>query len=267
MITYLRDYLFTSNNVKLIEVLSKRNFESRYKGSILGGLWSLLNPLIMMLIYTFVFSFVLKAKWGGDREINFSIMLYSGLIIFIACSEIIMTSVSCVRDNVNYVKKIVFPLEILPIVNMVVSYINFIISLIILEVFHVLVMGTFSIDVIYLSVLVIPLFILSLGIGYFLASLSVYVKDLIILMGFVTSIMLFLSPVFYPLSNIPEAYVSLMYLNPITYIVEFSRDVIFFNWIGFNFIHYILYFSFSMLVFGLGLWWFKLTKRGFADVL
>ncbi|UKA29888.1 ABC transporter permease [Photobacterium damselae] len=167
MFNYFRSYLFSYNNLKLIEVLSKRNFESRYKGSILGGLWAILNQLIMMLIYTFVFSFVLKAKWGDGHEVNYSIILYTGLILFIACSDIIMTSVSCVRENVNYVKKIVFPLEILPIVNVVVSYMNFLVSLVILELFYIVVSGKFSIDILYLSVFAIPLFILSLGIGYF----------------------------------------------------------------------------------------------------
>lgn len=253
----------------LIKQFTKREILSRYKGSYLGILWSFVTPIMMLVVYTFVFSVVFNARWGGDTEtskVEFALLLFAGLIIFNIFSEVISRSPSLITSNVNYVKKVVFPLEILPIVSLGSALFHALISLIILVLGIFLTMGVFNWTVILFPLILLPLCLFILGISWFLASLGVYVRDVGQIISVMIPALMFLSPIFYPISSIPEDLQFLYWFNPISYFVEDTRRVIIWGemphweWLAYGFLIGI---SVAMLGFA----WFKKTRKGFADVI
>lgn len=253
----------------LILKMTKREVVGRYRGSFIGLGWSLFNPVIMLAVYTFVFSVVFRARWGiGDDEGNteFALILFVGLIAHTLLAEVLNRAPGLILGNVNYVKKVVFPLEILPVINMGAALFHGMISLIVL-------LGAFAMinGFVYWSSLLIPLIILPfifiiLGCAWFLASLGVFLRDVGQTIGIITTVMLFLAPVFYPLSAIPENYQIYMFANPLTFVIEQSRQVLIFgelpDWRGL-----VIYGAISLSLAWIGYWWFQKTRKGFADVL
>ncbi len=257
-------------NKSLIFKLSKREIEKKYRGTIFGLLWSIFTPLLMLIIYTFIFSVVFSAKWGGDAFENtkgsFAIILFSGLIFFNLLADCLSSSPSLILFNSVYVKKVVFPLEILPIVSFVGSLFNFFISYIILIIGYVLVFHHFSLYLLVAPLFLIPFSLLSLGLSYFLSSVGVFIRDLGNLIGILITVLMFTSPIFYPLSAIPEKYQMIIRLSPVTIIIEEVRKLLFSNG-NVNFPLIWIYFAVSIIVFVLGVMWFQKTKKGFADVI
>lgn len=256
-------------NRLLIIQLTKREVLSRYRGSYLGVLWSVITPLIMLIIYTFVFGVILKSRWGVDPNSStteFALILFCGLITFNIFSEIVNQAPGLVTNNVNYVKKVVFPLEILPIVTLGSALIHTMINIVILILGLVILLGVFNWTIVFLPVVLLPLILMSLGFGWFLASLGVFLRDLKQVIGlFVTAIM-FLSPIFYPLSIIPVEYQQYYYLNPITYVVEDMRGIM--VWGKLPDLQWLLTGTFiGGVIAVVGYAWFQKTRGGFADVL
>lgn len=255
-------------NKDLIIRLTKREISARYKGSYLGILWTFITPLLMLLIYTFVFSEIFKSRWSpnSDNKVEFALIVFCGLIIFNVFAETITRSPGLILSNVNYVKKVVFPLEILPIVIFCSSLVQCLVSFSILTVGLFFLLGIFSWTIIYLPLVMLPLILLSLGLGWFLASLGVYYRDIGQIIGIAVQALMLLSPIFYPVTLIPHNLLFLYNLNPITYVIEDVRRVMVWGqtpqweWLGFGTI-------IGIVVFVLGYAWFKRTKGGFPDVL
>jgi len=254
-------------NRSLIYQMSKREVVGRYKGSVMGLLWSFFNPILMLTVYTFVFSQIFGARWGaGVSQIEFAGILFAGLIVYGVFSECITRAPVLIISNVNYVKKVVFPLEILPWVAMGSSLFHAIISLFVLVAFYLFVHGSLSWTVALLPLVLLPFALFVMGLSWLLASLGTYVRDIGQAVGIVVMAMMFLSPIFYPASSFPESYQTLFYINPLTFIIEQTREVLLWgnapDWGGL-----LLYLIASTTVFWLGFAWFQKTRRGFADVL
>jgi lipopolysaccharide transport system permease protein len=247
----------------------KRDVIGRYKGSVFGVAWSFFNPIFMLVIYTFVFSIVFKAKWAGAASASkteFSLILFTGMIVFGLFSEAINRAPSLVISNVNYVKKVVFPLEMLPIISMGSVLFHSFVSLLILLVAFILVNGYLPWTAIYIPVVFAPLIILSLGISWFLASLGVFMRDVGQTVGLLTTVLMFVSPIFYPLSSLPQEFQGWIALSPVSFIIEQARAILIFglspDWQGLA-----LYAIVALLFMWLGFAWFQKTRKGFADVL
>jgi len=252
----------------LIARLAKREIEARYRGSILGVIWAFVVPMLMLGVYTFVFSIVFRIRWEVPTEENgaFALLLFSGLIIFNLFSECVTRAPGLMLENVSYIKKVVFPLEIMPWVSMQVALFNAAVSLLILLVFYLVVHGLPPATFLLLPVVVFPLVLLILGLGWFLSSLGVFLRDVRPFVGVVTTMMMFLSPIFYPLSAIPEAYRGLIQLNPLTLVLNASKSVMVWGQTP-QWIDWFLYVMFSWMVGWLGFVWFQKTRKGFADVV
>lgn len=253
---------------ELIWKMTRREVVGRYRGSILGLLWSFFNPILLLTIYTFVFSVVFKARWGGggDNKFEFALILFAGLIVFNIFSECVNRAPALVLENVNYVKKVVFPLEILPVVVLGTALFHGMISLVVLLVSYLLLSVTLHWTIIFAPLVIMPLLLLVLGICWFLASFGVFVRDVSQAIGMLTTVLLFLSPIFYPVSALPEKFRAFVYINPLTFVVEQMRDVLIFgkvpSWPGLC-----LMTLGGLIIAWLGLVWFQKTRKGFADVL
>lgn len=252
----------------LLGQLSKRGIQSRYRGSVLGMFWSLLTPLLMLLVYSFVFSVVFKAKWNhpGAEDANFGVILFSGMIIHALFSEPMVLSSVSITGNTQYVKKVVFPLEVMTWSTTIVAAFQALISFFIL-IFFMLVTGmTIHPTLLLFPIVVAPLLLLSVGIGWLLSSLTVYIRDIAQLVGIVSTVALFISPVFYPVDRLPLPWQSIIYLNPISYIVDQMRRISIYgelpDWTGLG-----VYTLVSLLVAWMGLAIFQRLRTGFADVL
>ncbi len=257
-----------SRHWNLVRQLTKREIASRYRGSILGVVWSLANPMMILMVYTFVFRFVFKASWhpGGESSLEFVLTLFTGLIVCGVFNECINRAPTLMLNHASFVKKVVFPLEILPWVSLGAALFQMGVSLAVLLLFHLLTHISLNWTAALLPCVVVPLALYALGLSWFLASVGVFVRDVGPAITVVTNLLLFLAPVFYPLSSLPEAYQPLLYLNPLTFVVEQSRNVLIMGkmlpWSG-----VVVYFLCSLIVAWLGLAWFQRTRTGFADVL
>ena len=253
----------------LIMQMTKREVVGRYRGSLIGLGWSLFHPLVMLAIYTFVFSIVFRAKWPGvahDNTADFALLLFVGLILHGLFAECVNRAPTLILANPNYVKKIVFPLEILPCVAMGSAVLHGGISLAVMVMALLLTHGAIPWTVVLIPLVVLPLLCATLGIAWFLSALAVYIRDIAQLTGFVTTIFLFISPVFFPLSSVPREFQNWLQLNPLTFVIEAARNVLIFgrtfDWLGWT-----CYVLGSFGVAWAGFWWFQKTRRGFADVV
>lgn len=259
--------LSIQENKGLVIALIKRDLLSKYKGSILGVLWSFITPLCMLLVYTFMFSVVFNARWGSNgNKSEFALVLFSGLMIFNFFSEVINRAPGLILANQSYVKKVVFPLETLPFVICGAALVNLIISLIVWVLFYIFLFGIPHIEILLFPVILLPLMFMTVGITYILSSLGVFLRDLGQFISVVLTAMMFLSPIFYPVSALPTDYQVWMQLNPLTTIIESSRAVLINGELP-DWRLYIMYFVVSFNVMWLGFAWFQYTKKGFSDVL
>lgn len=249
--------------------MSRREVVGRYRGSVMGLAWSFLNPVLMLTVYTFVFSVVFKARWGAGGEegkTEFAIILFVGMIVHGLFAECVNRAPGLILSNVNYVKKVVFPLEILPMVAMGSALFHTVVSLMVLLAAMLLLNGNMHWTCLLLPIILLPFVIAILGFAWLLASLGVFLRDVSQTIGMLTTIMMFLAPVFYPVSTLPEKYQTWLMINPLTFIIEQSREVLiwgrFPDWAGLA-----IYFIISFTIAWAGFWWFQKTRKGFADVL
>ncbi|MCR4305168.1 MAG: ABC transporter permease [Gallionella sp.] len=253
----------------LILQMARREVVGRYRGSIMGIAWSFFNPILMLVVYTFVFSVVFKARWGtgaDENQTTFAIVLFVGLIVYGLFSEMVNRAPALILSNVNYVKKVIFPLEILPIIALGAALFHALISLGVLLLAILLINGSLAWTAIFFPLIILPLLIATLGVAWFLASLGVFVRDVGQTVGIFTTVLMFLSPLFYPISSLPEKFQIWLMLNPLTFVIEQSRAVMIFgklpDWGGLG-----IYAVASLLIAWTGYWWFQKTRKGFADVL
>lgn len=255
-------------NRGLLWGLVKRDFIGRYKGSMLGIVWSLFNPLLMLAIYTVVFSVAFKAKWGGGDEskITFAIVLFSGMIVHSFFAECLNRAPSLITSHINFVKKVVFPLEILPWVTLISALLHFLVSFGVLVIFCMAAGVTIQSSTIIIPIILIPLVFMILGISWIFASLGVYLRDLSQIIGMVTTVALFMAPIFYPIESLPDAFGKLLVWNPITLPVIQLRNLMLWDkplqWSEWG-----ISMAIGLVVCQMGYWWFQKSRHGFADVL
>ncbi|MFZ6642591.1 ABC transporter permease [Undibacterium sp. TC4M20W] len=253
---------------RLIVSLIKREVLVRYQGSLLGLLWSFFNPVLMLAVYTFVFSVVFKARWAGGSEskTEFALVLFAGLMVFGLFSECVSRAPGLVVSNVNYVKKVIFPLEILPVVAMGAACFHLMVSFSVWLIFYSIFFGVPPATIFMLPLVLLPLVLLSLGVSWLLASLGVFIRDIHQVVGVAVSVLTFLSPVFYPIAALPDGFRAVVQVSPLTQVIEQSRDAMIWgkplDWQS-----WLAYFLLSGVVAWLGFAWFQKTRKGFADVL
>ena len=267
--------LFSSyrSNHFVIHQLTRRAVLSRYRGTALGLVWSLLTPMLMLAIYTFVFGLVLEIRWpvqeGGQAQ--FAAILFSGMIVHSLLSDCLIQSTTLISDNPQYVKKVVFPLEALPWVTVLSALFQAGISLavLILYLFGLYLFGgdhVFGWSVIFLPLPFIMLSIVCLGIGWFVSAAAVYFRDISQLMGVINTVLFFMAPILYPKSALPESIQFLLYLNPITFPIEQLRNFLLWNRAP-DILGIGIYTTVALVFSYLGFLWFERVRKGFADVL
>lgn len=252
----------------LIFALAKRDVVGRYRGSFMGLMWSFFYPLMMLAVYTFVFSVVFGARWQGGTgsKTEFALVLFTGLLAFNFFSECLARAPSIITGNVNYVKKVVFPLEVLPVVNLLSAGFHLLISTCVWLVFYLALFGIPSAEIFWLPVALLPLIFLTLGLSWFLGSLGVYMRDVSQVVNVLITVLMFMSPIFYAVAAMPEKYRPFILANPLTVIIEQVRTVMI--WKGGMDWHVWAWFVPATMVFAwLGYAWFQKTRKGFADVL
>lgn len=253
---------------ELIWNLTKRNVVGRYRGSVLGLLWSFFNPVLMLIIYTFAFSVVFQAKWGLEDEghLDFALILFASLTVFNLFGDVLREAPHLIIQNPNFVKKVIFPLEILPVVSLLGAFVQALISLGIFLVVYGIAHSSLPKTLFYLPLVILPLGLISLGCSYFLSSMGVYFRDIGHFMGHLVMVLMFTSPVFFSMDRMPGLVRMIMVLNPVAYLLENARKVMIFGmepdwW---------LLGAYSLVGFlgtVFGYWWFQKTRKGFADVL
>jgi lipopolysaccharide transport system permease protein len=255
-------------NRELILASTKREVIGRYKGSFFGLLWSFFNPIFMLAIYTFVFSVVFNARWGSGSEskTEFALVLFAGLIVFNLFAECVGRAPTLVLANPNYVKKVVFPLEILPFVTLLSALYHAFVSLGVWLLVYTILVETPHTTVLLLPLIVAPFAAFTMGVSWALASIGVFLRDVSQVVAVLVTTMMFLSPIFYPVSSLPENFRHLFYFNPLTPVIEITRDLLYWGAAP-DFVTLAFYWAATAVVAWLGFAWFQKTRKGFADVL
>tara|TARA_B100001758_G_C18322360_1_gene563901 strand:+ start:397 stop:1242 length:846 start_codon:yes stop_codon:yes gene_type:complete len=269
---YRADPLYISGSIVehrfVIGQLAKRAILGRYRGTVLGLLWSLVTPLLLLAVYTFVFGTILQVRWvsqsGGNAE--FAAILFSGMLVHGILAECLTQASTLIVANPQYVKKVVFPLEALPWVTVISAFFQGVISTGILLAYLFFVQGGIPWTAVLFP---IPLFVLAfvcIAAGWLISATAVYLKDIAQMMGLLSTVLFFMAPILYPKTALPVEFQNLLYLNPLTYIIEQFRAVVLWgqlpNWNGLA-----LYGIASVAVAWMSLAWFQKTRKGFADVL
>lgn len=254
-------------NRQLIVQMTKREVVGRYKGSVMGLAWSFFNPVFMLVVYTFVFSVIFKSRWGFDESKTlFAVVLFVGMIVLGLFSEVLNRAPSLILSNANYVKKVIFPLEILPVIAMGAALFHSVISLGVLLIAFLFFNGFLHWTIIFAPLIFLPLVIVTLGLAWILAAIGVFLRDVGQTISLITTVLMFLSPVFYPVTAVPEKFRPFIMANPLTFIIEQAREVLIWghlpDWIGLG-----IYTAASVVVAWAGYALFQKIRKGFADVL
>jgi lipopolysaccharide transport system permease protein len=252
---------------RLIQLMVKRDVLGRYRGSFAGVLWTVIHPLALLFVYWLVFSVILRVRIGPDTQpIDYVFYILAGLLPWMAFSEALTRSNTCILESPNLVKKVVFPLEILPVNATVSGAINSLVGVLLLILLVLGSRGTIPWTVILLPVILLPQMLLTVGFGWFLASLGVFIRDTNHILGLLLTIWMFLCPIVYPESMVPKGLLPWFRINPFLPVVTGYRNVILngtppdpYPWL------YLL--GISLMMFFLGYFWFIRTKKAFADVM
>ena len=256
------------NKTRLIYDLVRRDVLGRYRGAFGGSLWAFITPLLMLAIYSFVFGYIFQSRWTASAtgDVNFSIVLFVGLIFSNFLSECMNRAPTLVVGNPNYVKKVVFPLEILPWVAIGAALFHAAISVVVLLVAMVVVGVHIPLTALLLPLVFVAFLPLVAGITWFLAALGVFLRDLQQFVVVVSTALVFLAPIFYPRSMLAEEYRWVMALNPLTFVVEAARDLMLWGRLP-DWRMALAYVLVSVVIAWGGWCLFQTTRKGFADVL
>jgi lipopolysaccharide transport system permease protein len=250
--------------------MTRREIVGRYKGSLFGLTWSFFNPVFMLAIYTFVFSEIFKSRWTGagteESKTQFAIVLFVGMIVLGLFNEVLNRASGLIVSNANYVKKVVFPIELLPVIAMATTLFHSLISLGVLLVAFLIFNGYLHWTLIFVPLVLLPLVILSTGLAWVLASLGVFLRDVGQTISIFTTVLMFLSPVFYPVTAVPDRFRPFIMANPLTFIIEQARDVLIWGHLP-DFAGLAVYTIVALGVAWIGFAWFQFSRKGFADVL
>lgn len=252
----------------LIRRLVMREIAARYRGSILGIGWALLTPVVLLAVYTFVFSVVFQARWQLDLggKGNFALTLFCGLIVYQIFAECIGRAPNQLLENRAYIKKLIFPLETLAWVSIGTALFNMLLSLVVLLFAHLVIAGVPPLTSLLLPLILLPYVMILVGLIWLLSATGVYLRDLGQLVAVILPVLLFASAVFFPLSAVPQPYQTLVSLNPLVYVIEATRGIMLFGVLP-SLLSYLFFVFGAAMVAWLGMVWFKLLRRGFADVV
>ena len=253
----------------LIIALTRREIEGRYKGSLFGIFWSVLTPLMMVSVFTFVFGEIFQSKWAGAKSTNhldFAAALFSGLLVYNLFAECIAKAPGLVTSNPNYVKKIVFPLEVLSIVAVLAALFHFLVAYAVVIVLVLFSGWELTATVFLTPVIILPFLVLVMGLTWLISALGVYLRDIGQIISPLLTAMMFLSPVFYPLSSVNPKLQWIYHLNPITFVVEDLRGALLHNQ-GPDWREWLAYSIVSATVMAVGFLFFQRTRKGFSDVI
>ena len=250
--------------------LVRRDVIGRYRGSLFGFLWSFLHPLLMLAVFAFVFSVVFKVRWGTlngvDDDLSFAMFLFAGIIVHSMFTEAVTRAPVTITSHRNFVKKVVFPLELLPWVPVGSAVFHALVGFSVLVAFKLAVTHSIAWTVLLAPLLLIPFVLMIGGFSLIFAAVGTYVRDLGQIVGVLVMVLLFLSPIFYPLSALPQPYRDIAALNPLTFVIEELRKVTllgtFPDWMGL-----VTYLAAAVLVALVGHAVFQKARRGFADVV
>ncbi|MCY1479108.1 ABC-2 type transporter [compost metagenome] len=256
-----------SSRARLLLAFVRRDVAARYQGTLLGGFWVLLAPFLLLMVYTFVFGHVLKSRWGSDQDTaSFALTLYSGLLLNGILADSLSRAATVIHGHGNYVKKLVFPLEILPLALVLSALVNAIIGFLILALLLPLLGHVPSWKILLVPLMLLPMLLCASGLAWFFAALGAYFRDISQFIQLLLVLILFISPVLYPLSALPENLRAYLALNPLTIPLEMIRHA-FFGTPMPSTGQVMAYLGASSLASLLGLLWFQRMKDGFADVL
>ena len=264
----LLSYLWPWRHRGLIAQLARREVHARYRQSWLGLVWVVLTPLMMLGVYTLVFRHVMRVRWYGLEEGNleFALRIYAGLAVFNFFAECVNRAPTLVLEQPHLVKKVVFPLEILPWAAAVSASVGLAVSGVLMMVLAAFSQTGLPITVVALPLVWVPLLPLVLGLGWLLAGLGTYVRDVGQLLGMVVSALMFLSPIFFPVEALPESVRSVMLLNPLAWVMTGTREVLVTgHWPDWGAL--LLLFVTCTLVAMLGAAFFRKARVGFSDVV
>jgi len=264
----LLSYLWPWRHRGLIAQLARREVHARYRQSWLGLVWVVLTPLMMLGVYTLVFRHVMRVRWYGLEEGNleFALRIYAGLAVFNFFAECVNRAPTLVLEQPHLVKKVVFPLEILPWAAAVSASVGLAVSGVVMMVLAAFSQTGLPITVVALPLVWVPLLPLVLGLGWLLAGLGTYVRDVGQLLGMLVSALMFLSPIFFPVEALPESVRSVMLLNPLAWVMTGTREVLLTgHWPDWGAL--LLLFVTCTLVAMLGAAFFRKARVGFSDVV
>ena len=251
----------------LIRLMVSRDLVGRYRGSFAGLLWTVVNPLALLAIYWFVFAVIFKVRFGPQgTSTNFVFYVFAGLLPWLAFSEALVRSNTCILENVNLVKKVVFPLEILPVNHVLSSCVNSLVGIFLLLLLVAASLGVLHWTLVLLPMILLPQLLLTVGIGWFLASLGVFIRDINHIINLVLTVWLFLTPIVYPEQIVPETLLPVLRLNPFTSVVAGYRNILL-EGVPPDIGQWLYLVGVSLTAFFLGYYWFVRSKKAFADVI
>lgn len=259
----IRD-LFT--HWQMLVRLVPRDIQARYLGSTFGILWSFASSIMLLLAYWFFLGVVMKAKWGSAPQAQYPVILFSGLIIHQFFAEVIGRAPSLIIANSSYVRKVVFPVQVLPWVTVVTAAFHLAVNLLILLIGQLLILHSVPVTWLWLPVVILPLLPATVGFSWLVSSLGVYIRDIAHIVPLVIMALMFLSPIFYSLEMVPLRFRPWLLMNPLTVIIEQARRVAL-DGLRPDFLMLGCYTFISLVIMASGYWWFTRTKNGFADVL
>lgn len=244
-----------------------RDIQQRYQGSFLGLVWSVINPIVMLAVYTFVFGMIFKAKWGGIEDTYlFAIGLYASLLAFNVFSEVLSRSPGLILGNASYVTKIIFPVEVFPVVLVFSALFNYVVGLVVWLIAYLIIFGLPPLTVLLVPIVFFPLFLILMGLAWIVSAIGVYVRDIAQLINMLISCAMFITPIFYPVSIIPEEYRGLMQLNPLAIIIDNLKTVMIMGQM-IKWPDYLIELTLASLLCFAGLSLFIKLKKGFGDVI
>ena len=264
----LSPYHALTRHFALVVQMARRDVAGRYRGSFAGLLWSFFNPLLILVIYTFVFGVIFKSRWNAQttNPFQYAIVLFAGLNINTFFSECANRATTLIVENTNFVKRVVFPLETLTWSTLGSGLFHLCVSTIVLLAISPLVMGHVPWTAIFFPVVVACFLPFVAGAVWLLASLGVYLRDLKQVVGIATMALMFLAPILYPAALIPERWRFALYFNPLTIIAEASQDVLIWGRVP-RWDHLAVYAAVASLFAWFAFAWFERTRKGFADVV
>ncbi|MBY7864284.1 ABC transporter permease [Vibrio fluvialis] len=253
----------------LIKTFVKRDIVSRYQGSVFGSLWLLAQPLMQLALYSFVFGIIFRMKWNLETDggnVHFGFILFSGILLHSFLSESLLRGPCLVTSYPSYVKKVIFPLNILALVNSFSALATYLFGLVVLITVFIISGGEISVNYIFLIFPIVMIFLFTLGFSWLLSAIGVYFKDINNFMTHLVTILLFTAPICYPMSMLPEKYQSLLYLNPITLPLLIFQDIVFKDQFEFSW-SILVHLSVGSLLCCIGYIVFNKLKRGFSDAI